>query len=45
MREWWNWFTRTIEVRMPQGVEVRVLSRAHKSRLIAGFMLQFFYEH
>ena len=24
---WWNWYTRTLEVRMPYGLEVRVLSR------------------
>ena len=24
-----KWYTRTLEVRMPQGVEVQVLSRAH----------------
>ncbi len=24
MRWWWNWYTRTLEVRMPQGVGVRV---------------------
>lgn len=32
---WWNWYTRTLEVRMPYGVEVRVLSSAqlkHKNR-------------
>ena len=24
---WWNWYTRTLEVRMPYGLEVRVPSR------------------
>lgn len=28
MRAWRNWYTRTIEVRMEQSVEVQVLSRA-----------------
>ena len=27
MGAWWNWYTRTLEVRMPYGLEVRVLSR------------------
>ncbi|KKT43162.1 MAG: hypothetical protein UW32_C0002G0023 [Candidatus Wolfebacteria bacterium GW2011_GWE2_44_13] len=29
MRGWRNWYTRTIEVRMEQSMEVQVLSRAH----------------
>lgn len=28
MHEWRNWYTRTIEVRMEQSLEVQVLSRA-----------------
>ena len=27
MGAWWNWYTRTLEVRMPYGLEVQVLSR------------------
>ncbi len=30
MREWRNWYTRTIEVRMEQSLEVQVLSRAQQ---------------
>lgn len=30
-RTWWNWYTRTLEGRMPQGLEVRVLSSAPKN--------------
>ena len=33
MHRWWNWYTRTLEVRMPKGVEVQVLSCAPHYRL------------
>ena len=31
MGAWWNWYTRTLEVRMPYGLEVQVLSRTFAS--------------
>ncbi len=36
MPRWWNWYTRMLEVHMPQGVEVQVLSWAPLERL--GFL-------
>ncbi len=39
MREWRNWYTRTLEVRMSQDLEVRVLSRAQLKNSHSGSFL------
>ena len=41
MGAWWNWYTRTLEVRMPCGLEVRVLSRPFLIYGVHSLMVKF----
>jgi hypothetical protein len=43
MRKWRNWYTRTIEVRMEQSLEVQVLSCAQEDILYGSLQSGFFF--